>query len=317
MIEYDKQKLRLLAARRDQLNSVTADLSERLRLARTELKKAQQHAARAKTGEGFARARELSVDEFERIDDLGAEVDLLDNELCAARERLAYIDPVVRGCEGWLKGSGARRGGEYPAPTPPKDVAKTKKSLDQLRAEIDSLTEQRTAIEEAPLPRNETLGRIESWIAARASEFHLGGLANQFPIYENPIDAAALRISKVATPFTENTSIVSFDLAPALCALLPEQLKASLAAELNTDDKQAIPATARSDKLHKINDQLHALEIEEEMLVSSLEAAGEFVYRRTGFKPEIVLAARETADAPKPYVSRQVPVQKSRQGSVR
>lgn len=236
MLEFNREKLRRMQSRRDQLAAVVNDFSQRLRETRAELRTVAEQHRRITTGESFGTKRELTAIERDRLDELGSTVDLLDSELQQATERFDLIGPVVSRCTDWLAGRGPQRGGDYSPVQPAKDASKTTQRLDKLRAEIEALIEQRATIEGAPLPRAEALRRIDTWIADQASEFRLNATAAEFSRHGGQVHADALKLSRVATPFTEGTSLVRLDLAPLICSLLPEQTKARLAGEITIDD---------------------------------------------------------------------------------
>lgn len=293
------------------------------------------------TGESFGTKRALSSLERERVADLGAQTDLLSDELTEATRRFDLINPTVSRCESWLREQGPSRGGDYPAPTPAKDTAKTSAKLDKLRTQIEALIDERATVEEAPLPKAEALRRIDEWVALQAGHFHANGFAAGFstpgrlPSHDpfvrevavSPVDTAPIvhtggsklpwDIDRAAAQLAHDAfGIAGIDHTPApapparaassgpalysgrvsfgpmLAWLLPEQLRSRLAAELVIDDEQAISAADRKSRLASVTERLHAFEVDEELLVCELEAAGEQCHRRSGFDPAIVLGAR-------------------------
>jgi hypothetical protein len=171
------------------------------------------------------------------------------------------------------------------------DVNSTLEDVDNLRAQIDSLREERAAVEVAPRPQVEILASLDGWLDAAATEatdrLRLGRLLDRtqpvaltLPTF---VDRAAATIN--AAPAVETLfGLLIATNRKAIRSLLSDQLSDLMA------DRPGLTDGERADRLAELDGALLATEFAEERAVRALEAAGVEVLRRSDASPLAVLA---------------------------
>lgn len=154
-------------------------------------------------------------------------------------------------------------------------------SLEDVRGQIAAAKEQRTAIENAPLPRAEAESAIRAQIAALALRFDppFGPIANP---------GAALDRYWGEFKSASERNPMAF-----AAALAPENLFSLATRSFDTvyASGDGMSAATKAGELAALDEKLLSLELAEEALIRAMEGGGLTALRRADADPRAVLAA--------------------------
>ncbi len=149
-------------------------------------------------------------------------------------------------------------------------------AIQSTRASIDTLQRRRQSIELAPVSADEAIARIKDWKSGAAERSALRDLAARF----------------TQKTFRLPSKAIDMDVLVALCLGQIEDALVALVTEMSGDGAGVADAD-RAAKLEALNEELLALELEEESLIRSAERLGLDVLRRAKADPRAVLAHDE------------------------
>ena len=185
-----------------------------------------------------------------------------------------------------------------------KSIQKTttdfRSHVDSLRGEIAALQEECSWLETGPLPPMEVIDLIHA---------HIDGLADQFDIQGKlggatfagrnlrdelkPLFAVSGNISNARSTGGVVTGFADTNAGPTLAHFFGDQLKATLAKDVESMDYQAgPPAAERADLIADLDTRIYDLETQEESLIEAAESSGIEILRQPNCNAAIVLDFR-------------------------
>ena len=168
--------------------------------------------------------------------------------------------------------------------------------LERIRSELAAKREALEEVERAPIPIEEARAQVRTWIRGSAEQLDvpsLGDFARDG--FTGPLVLAHLadRSDNRALERVGFVRSAADDLTALFCAVAGEELERVICDRLEkvlAEVSLVLPADERTAKLATLRGEIHGLEVEEERIVRSLEDRGVEIARRTGVRPEIVLA---------------------------
>lgn len=149
-------------------------------------------------------------------------------------------------------------------------------TLQATRASIDNLQRRRQSIDLAPVSADQAIARIKDWKSGATQRPALRDLAARF----------------TQKTFRLPSNAIDMDVLAALCLGQLEAALVDLVTEMSADGA-GIADADRAAKLEALNEELLALELEEESVIRSAERLGLDVLRRAKADPRAVLAHDE------------------------
>ncbi|MFS2175637.1 hypothetical protein ACCC98_06750 [Rhizobium pisi] len=163
-------------------------------------------------------------------------------------------------------------------------------AVEEIRNEISRLRQERGAVEEAPITREETAQAIKRHLDQLQAE----ALERLSPGGFRRVPSRGEFAASVDDAFRVRTSPVTsaLELAGGLCLFgLRSEIEANmLALEMAAVPGDGLPDSERAAKLRKIDADIDVAERAEEFLIRNAEDAGIAVHRRRDARPEIYLA---------------------------
>ena len=153
--------------------------------------------------------------------------------------------------------------------------------LQSLRKRIDAVQAEAHALERTGASRSETSLALRAWADRLAEE---GRARMRYATATASIDARPNE-----SPFRLAVRNGAVDFGPALCALLGPAAVAKGFAQFVADLPDGPGYDERRARLNELADQMLRLEVQEERLVTALEATGKTVTRRADADPRAVL----------------------------
>lgn len=155
-------------------------------------------------------------------------------------------------------------------------------NLGDIRAKIEEMQLERRATELAPRSRGEALEMVDRHVEK------VGQVSVNIERFTDP------GFNPGAQTITNSSSIEA-----ALCRMAPDLVKEFLRDELANHlegGPQGLGAAARSKTIERLDQQILALEVREELLVCEMEASGAEIDRRAEVPPEVFLEISDEDD---------------------
>ncbi|MGE0082451.1 MAG: hypothetical protein AB7U81_14260 [Thiohalomonadaceae bacterium] len=163
--------------------------------------------------------------------------------------------------------------------------------LERVRSQIADLKARRDQVANARLPKAEVLARLNEFVDSEAAGFDA---AWHFVNPASSPDARMIDITGFEIGVSGEGHHRAADAGGLLCWLMGDVVKKRLAELVNAADfSDAVPADKRAGMLRDLDEQIHALEIQEEALITDADAAGIELARRADCDPAIVLEVVE------------------------
>lgn len=168
--------------------------------------------------------------------------------------------------------------------------------VSRIRTVLEEAQEEREWLQSAMLPPDEAKQRLEAYVDEQAATLDCSAVASAV-FADRSLAQELQRLftftrQAVAVPLHDNASTVevSVELAPMLCRLAPDLVKAMLTSQLEALDYTAgPPAAERPAMIEELDQRIDQLERAEEELITESELAGFDIPRREDCRPEVVL----------------------------
>lgn len=182
-----------------------------------------------------------------------------------------------------------------------KTTGEALKLLSSIRQQIAECDDECDWLRSVPLPLEDALGNIDRFIKKNSAVSGIDQffydrelIGRPFTVTGKPSVASGLH---VVNGVVVGSILHEVDVSSIFCGLFPELVKTALV-ELVTQEYEKIeagpPRAERSGLIRDTKQRRHALEVEEELLISQAEEAGlNGFYRRSDCNPEIVLMRAE------------------------
>lgn len=167
--------------------------------------------------------------------------------------------------------------------TPEADITKLRETRAALLAELEGL-------DGAELPPDEWRSRAHAWLDRMAEQgeslFAYGLRGARSTEYHQPrVNALEIAVAR------GGHALASVDLGAFAALLLRDALRDRIDRTIAAESYDyGLPLAERPRRRAKLEDQIHAIEVREELLIRAAQGDGVTIQRRADAKPELVLA---------------------------